>query len=105
MEGQNQTDRPRTGNQNNQNRQRKPFDATKRRDRQSGSDKTGVKSVDKREGAGAHNWGTHKQDIEDMNKPPTDGEDTSGEKEGEEVVEETPAPEVSVGLLLVVGCN
>lgn len=26
-------------------------------DRQSGSDKTGVKAVDKREGAGAHNWG------------------------------------------------
>lgn len=37
-------------------------------DRQSGSDKTGVKAVDKREGGGAHNWGTHKQDIDDFNK-------------------------------------
>lgn len=36
-------------------------------DRKSGSDKTGVKAVDKREGGGAHNWGTHKQDIEDLN--------------------------------------
>ncbi|XP_022219424.1 plasminogen activator inhibitor 1 RNA-binding protein [Drosophila obscura] len=34
-------------------------------DRQSGSDKTGIKSVDKRDGAGAHNWGSPKQDIED----------------------------------------
>nr|CAD7396465.1 unnamed protein product [Timema cristinae] len=32
-------------------------------DRQSGSDKTGVKPVDKREGGGAHNWGNHKDDI------------------------------------------
>lgn len=40
-------------------------------DRQSGSDKTGVKAVDKRDGGGAHNWGTHKQDIEDLNKSGT----------------------------------
>lgn len=37
-------------------------------DRQSGSDKTGVKAVDKREGGGAHNWGSAKQDVEDMDK-------------------------------------
>ncbi|XP_021930408.1 plasminogen activator inhibitor 1 RNA-binding protein-like isoform X3 [Zootermopsis nevadensis] len=41
-------------------------------DRQSGSDKTrpnysGVKPVDKREGGGAHNWGNHKDDIEELN--------------------------------------
>lgn len=79
---------------NGERRNNKNFNGM-RRDRQSGSDKTGVKSVDKRDGAGAHNWGTHKQDIEDMNKPVTDGEDTSGEKEGDEVVEEQPAaPEV-----------
>lgn len=88
---QQQTDKPRNNNNNN-NRNRRNFDG-KRRDRQSGSDKTGVKAVDKRDGGGAHNWGTHKQDIEDMNKPMTDGEDTSGEKEGEEVVEEPAAPE------------
>lgn len=75
--------------------QRRNFSG-KRRDRQSGSDKTGVKAVDKRGGEGAHNWGTHKTDIDDMNKPVTDGEETSGEKEGEEVEEQPPAPEVSV---------
>lgn len=51
-------------------------------DRKSGSDKTGVKAVDKRDGGGAHNWGTHKQDIEDLNKSnsdwETDKEATSG---------------------------
>jgi plasminogen activator inhibitor 1 RNA-binding protein len=88
---QNQTDKSRNNN-NNINRQRRNFDG-KRRDRQSGSDKTGVKAVDKRDGGGAHNWGTHKTDIDDMNKPVTDGEETSGEKEGEEVVEEPAAPE------------
>lgn len=43
-------------------------------DRQSGSEKTGVKAVDKRDGGGAHNWGTHKQDIEDMDKNSTEPE-------------------------------
>lgn len=28
-----------------------------------------MKAIDKREGGGARNWGTHKQDIEDLNKP------------------------------------
>lgn len=41
-------------------------------DRHSGSDKTGVKAIEKREGGGAHNWGTHKQDIEDLNKVTSD---------------------------------
>lgn len=54
---------------------RRNFDGRKREfDRQSGSDKTGVKAVDKREGGGAHNWGTHKQDIEDLNKSNSDWE-------------------------------
>ncbi|KAJ8682891.1 hypothetical protein QAD02_018683 [Eretmocerus hayati] len=41
-------------------------------DRQSGSDKTqprygysGVKSMDKKDGAGSHNWGSHNDEIED----------------------------------------
>ncbi|XP_055690084.1 plasminogen activator inhibitor 1 RNA-binding protein-like isoform X2 [Lutzomyia longipalpis] len=38
-------------------------------DRQSGSDKTGVKAVDKREGGGAHNWGSHKQEVIDELAP------------------------------------
>ncbi|KAH8368368.1 hypothetical protein KR084_010415 [Drosophila pseudotakahashii] len=33
-------------------------------DRQSGSNCTGVKAVDKRNGAGAHNWGSPEQEIE-----------------------------------------
>lgn len=37
-------------------------------DRHSASEKTGVKAIDKRDGAGAHNWGTHKQDIDDYQK-------------------------------------
>lgn len=43
-----------------------PRDGKRQFDRQSGSDKTGVKAVEKRNGAGAHNWGSVKQDI-DMN--------------------------------------
>lgn len=94
MNGTSDFEKPRTGaggsavGQRNANR--RPFDGRKReRDRQSGSDKTGVKSVDKRDGAGAHNWGSHKQDIDDINKPPTDDENKEG---GEEVVEESAAP-------------
>lgn len=94
--GMEQSDKPRGNNNTTKppRNDRKNFNG-KRRDRQSGSDKTGVKSVDKRGGEGAHNWGTHKTDIDDMNKPVTDGEDTSGEKEVEEVEEQPPAPEVS----------
>ncbi len=33
-------------------------------ERRSGSDRTGVKAVEKREGGGAHNWGTMKDDLE-----------------------------------------
>lgn len=74
------------GARNNQNRTRNfeggRQDGRKReRDRQSGSDKTGVKSVDKRDGGGAHNWGSHKQDIDDLNKPPTDDENKEGGEE------------------------
>uniref|UniRef100_A0A6P4ER21 Translation initiation factor IF-2 n=1 Tax=Drosophila rhopaloa TaxID=1041015 RepID=A0A6P4ER21_DRORH len=53
-------------------------------DRQSGSDKTGVKSIDKREGGGAHNWGSPKQDIEDVktgeSSPQADKEDSANEQ-------------------------
>lgn len=59
-------------------------------DRQSGSDKTGIKAVDKRDGGGAHNWGSAKQDIDDMNKtgeapPANDKEDSSNEQSGDPV--------------------
>lgn len=74
---------PRTGGAVGQrNPNRRNFDGKRdgkrERDRQSGSDKTGVKSVDKRDGGGAHNWGSHKQDIDDLNKPPTDDENKEG---------------------------
>uniref|UniRef100_A0A2M3YY22 Putative rna-binding protein n=1 Tax=Anopheles braziliensis TaxID=58242 RepID=A0A2M3YY22_9DIPT len=35
-------------------------------DRQSGSNKTGIKAVDKRDGAGSHNWGSSKQDAKEF---------------------------------------
>ncbi|KAL1130261.1 hypothetical protein AAG570_013199 [Ranatra chinensis] len=50
--------------------QRPAYDNRGKREyeRQSGSDKTyyfsGVKPVDKRDGSGAHNWGTHRDDLE-----------------------------------------
>lgn len=59
-------------------------------DRQSGSDKTGVKAIDKREGGGAHNWGTHKQDIDDFQKgqagwdPENDGHKTKEDKDADD---------------------
>uniref|UniRef100_U5EZS8 Putative vasa intronic protein n=1 Tax=Corethrella appendiculata TaxID=1370023 RepID=U5EZS8_9DIPT len=66
-------DRPQRNN-NNQNRRRN-FDGRGKRefDRQSGSDKTGVKAIDKRDGAGAHNWGSSKQDAEDFAKSQQSG--------------------------------
>lgn len=64
-------------------------------DRQSGSDKTGVKAVDKRDGGGAHNWGSHKQDLDDLNKGTdqylTDGEKNDSAVEGETKEGETNA--------------
>lgn len=61
-------------------------------DRQSGSEKTGVKAVDKREGGGAHNWGTHKQDIEDLNNPePEKDTKEEGTAEGNGNKDETEA--------------
>lgn len=41
-------------------------------DRHSGSDRTGVKATDKREGSGSHNWGTVKDDIEEQLKDTSD---------------------------------
>jgi len=65
-------------------------------DRQSGSDKTGVKSVDKRDGAGAHNWGSVKQEIEEINKSSTDAETSLTDKEdlpNEQSTEQVAVPE------------
>ncbi|CAH2086096.1 unnamed protein product [Euphydryas editha] len=56
-------------------------------DRRSGSDKTGVKPVDKREGAGPHNWGTIKDDLDELNKTGSEGD----------VAEEKPADAAAAG--------
>lgn len=69
-------DAPRGGPRSFDGRGKREFD------RRSGSDKTGVKPVDKREGAGAHNWGTVRDDIDEMNKTSSDG-DTTEEKVNE----------------------
>ncbi|KAG7207102.1 hypothetical protein KM043_000979 [Ampulex compressa] len=84
-------------------------------DRQSGSDKTGIKPVDKKDGAGSHNWGTHNDEIEESlnqenqdwvtDKPEADAPQVASEaKEGEMAVdtstEEKPAEEESRELTL-----
>uniref|UniRef100_T1E227 Putative vig2 n=1 Tax=Psorophora albipes TaxID=869069 RepID=T1E227_9DIPT len=48
-----------TGNRRTEIRGKREFD------RQSGSNKTGVKAVEKRDGTGAHNWGSVKVDAKD----------------------------------------
>ena len=57
-------------------------------DRRSGSDKTGVKPVDKREGAGPHNWGTIKDDLDELNKTGSEGD----------AAEEKPADAAAAGV-------
>lgn len=47
-------------------------------DRHSGNDRTGVKPVDKREGSGAHNWGSYRDDVEEQNQTQNPA-DESGE--------------------------
>lgn len=52
-------------------RHRPKLDRTSRarlHDRQSGSDRTGIKAVDKRNGGGAHNWGSPKLEIQEHKK-------------------------------------
>ncbi|XP_052890716.1 plasminogen activator inhibitor 1 RNA-binding protein-like [Anopheles moucheti] len=68
----------------------KRFDGRGKRelDRQSGSNKTGIKAVDKRDGAGSHNWGSSKQDAKEYsNNPEQDYQpqdaDTSAEANAE----------------------
>lgn len=67
------------GNRNDRGQNRRQF-GKREFDRQSGSDKTGVKAVDKRDGAGAHNWGTHKQDIDDYQKGYDNNDDKKEDK-------------------------
>lgn len=67
-------------------------------ERHSGSDKTGIKATEKREGAGAHNWGTVKDDVEDqMNTAaPAEGSaDWAAQAEDTENVQPDAAPETN----------
>ncbi|XP_072399455.1 intracellular hyaluronan-binding protein 4-like [Diabrotica undecimpunctata] len=87
--------------------QRRNFDGDRRGkrefDRQSGSDKTGVQPIGKRDGAGAHNWGSHKDVIEEADRPNNDANESWGdevkidpietEKKEEVEVEQTPVEE------------
>ncbi|KAG5893970.1 hypothetical protein JTB14_006575 [Gonioctena quinquepunctata] len=72
---------------------RKTFDDRRGKrefDRQSGSDKThgyrGVKPIEKRDGAGAHNWGSHKDVIEEADRPDND----TSQNWGDEIKVEAP---------------
>lgn len=71
-------DRNDRGDRNERGQNRRPY-GKREFDRQSGSDKTGVKAIDKRDGAGAHNWGTHKQDIDDYQKGYENADDAKKE--------------------------
>ncbi|XP_054743117.1 plasminogen activator inhibitor 1 RNA-binding protein isoform X1 [Anastrepha obliqua] len=76
-------------------------------DRQSGSDKTdlkfsGVKAIDKRDGAGAHNWGSVKEAIDDVNKSDVEAGNVTdkAEESGNEQVDQTPVEEETKELTL-----
>lgn len=86
---------------NNYNRE---FRGKREFDRQSGSDKTGVKAVDKRDGAGAHNWGSIKEAIDDnkTNDSTTEGAnyiektEEPGNDQAEQTVIEEEAKELTL---------
>lgn len=63
-------------------------------DRQSGSDKSGVKPVEKREGSGPHNWGSVQDEIEGQMEPATE-EAVEGEPEAAPAAAAAAAPEAT----------
>ncbi|XP_017466331.1 PREDICTED: plasminogen activator inhibitor 1 RNA-binding protein [Rhagoletis zephyria] len=71
-------------------------------DRQSGSDKTGVKAIDKRDGAGAHNWGSVKEAIDDVNKSDVEAGNVTdkAEESGNEQADQAPVEEETKELTL-----
>lgn len=62
-------------------------------DRHSSSDKTGVKPTEKRDGSGAHNWGSYKDDVEEQQAP--NQAETSAEAPAEDA--ENPQTEAGEG--------
>lgn len=75
-------------------------------DRQSGSDKSGVKPIEKREGSGAHNWGSVQDEIESQLEPTVVDEAAEGEGDvsGNEAVEAKYVDEL-LRLTLRRSCN
>uniref|UniRef100_A0A1W7RA01 Plasminogen activator inhibitor 1 RNA-binding protein n=1 Tax=Hadrurus spadix TaxID=141984 RepID=A0A1W7RA01_9SCOR len=73
------------------------FDSRNKRelDRQSGSDRSSVKFMEKRDGSGAHNWGNARDDMEIQMNPPTDDNQEFAERSGDEglMVENTETKE------------
>ena len=69
-------------------------------DRQSGSDKSGVKPIEKREGSGAHNWGSVQDEIEGQLEPAVE-EVTEGEADVSAPGEVTEVKWVLVDLVLL----
>merc|ERR1711973_767189 len=69
----------------------------------SGSDRTGVRAVDKRDGGGAYNWGSMKDQIEEETVVPEEKADTADEGigvSGDESGPENKEPEEPVELTL-----
>lgn len=71
FEGRDDKNKKRDSNDENQrkfqNGKRYEIRGKREFDRQSGSNKTGIKPIEKREGAGPHNWGSAKADAKEFN--------------------------------------
>ncbi|CAG2254874.1 SERBP1 [Mytilus edulis] len=69
-------------------------------ERHSGSDRTGVKSMEKREGSGAHNWGTFKDDLDEEaskeNEEPKESWNQGEDAENQDPNESTESTEQTV---------
>ncbi|GFO39089.1 plasminogen activator inhibitor 1 RNA-binding protein [Plakobranchus ocellatus] len=74
-------------------------------DRHSGTDRTGIKPIEKREGGGAHNWGSFKDDLEEQpaqnettdwahqTEPGAENAEHNETLENEQAPEEDPQPQ------------
>lgn len=61
-----------------------------------------MKAIDKRDGAGAHNWGSVKEAIDDVNKSDAEGGNVTdkAEESGNEQADQTPVEEETKELTL-----
>ncbi|XP_063415837.1 SERPINE1 mRNA-binding protein 1-like isoform X2 [Mytilus trossulus] len=76
------------------------FSGKREFERHSGSDRTGVKSMEKREGSGAHNWGTFKDDLDEEaskeNEEPKESWNQGEDAENQDPNESTESTEQTV---------